>query len=899
MENLSLWSSDDGSEELKGNCFESQNESDAGAFQDLLQWSAAQDSINCSQGSQILSKGSQGSKSRSKQIGRQPLLLVQLSRIDQDDVRTQVRKKDRHYDVFVEPGGAFRVRPGMGAKQRLPELRKVPKELPAMTLPANDSFSSTMMPESSFPSPAKNETLEDHSNSMLAEASHEPLRAPDLLDLEWAAASYHSAEAYDSYMPGDITIKGPRDQAVSPSLSGVSTRPGTSNCGTNADGRFSQLSGRGSSAGQAATIRASSSRGPRTPTAEALWPKPEATAVSMEAPRLVTKPPQMNKGLPAYVLKVQAGKGTESETCKGTAQTHSECPPSFSRQQSADPSISSATSSKELTLDSLKGVRRASCMAHKNRRSSTASRGSVINISLRRASWSGDGVKSMRRTSMQTNLRRGSVLPMPSGKDQGKKIGKTRSSLISIEDTFELDHSGIQSKSNAMLHHVRMQLKDMGHTMVASMTKSFSRDVWDACSIPHPEVERAMEHAMVEAAKARAAEQASASVRGLLPGKSSGVEDQAGESEEVPEAAQEERHHFRDRCLIVPPEVTKEDERELQEEKALAWLARQTNWCVLDVEEVREKFQVHAPDGKVKVFGKGFEKLTKAIWPTATPEEVRMLNQQIVGVQRRSVCARRRFRNEDTTSRQNQGPAPTDKTEIRFSEFYLALVKWLSMMTAKSAVEEAQRREEKCGPSLVRYDQPKDVAHPPKRRLSGFGVGSGITIGSEADYSQQIAELKEIQIETGGVLDNPEQGGKKRASLQSLPSHESSSSSPSESDSDGSEVFDGNVSLSSGTRSKINRSPSPPSYSETTHKQETQIPSLPGTPLSQNVTPPASPKPISKWGLIRSKVFKSPAASPESGPSKGPVRVATHEREVLQRCLDGESDDEAKEEKAE
>merc|ERR1719456_1538880 len=106
--------------------------------------------------------------------------------------------------------------------------------------------------------------------------------------------------------------------------------------------------------------------------------------------------------------------------------------------------------------------------------------------------------------------------------------------------------------------------------MVQSMSRSFPREVWDDCSIPHPDDER-------EAGLAS--------------------------NTEVQE-------------MVVPRKVyikcepeTEASAEALMEERQMAALAKESGWSVLDVEEIRDYFLEHSTDGKVCLGSQTFEQL--------------------------------------------------------------------------------------------------------------------------------------------------------------------------------------------------------------------------------------------------------------------------------------------------
>lgn len=238
-----------------------------------------------------------------------------------------------------------------------------------------------------------------------------------------------------------------------------------------------------------------------------------------------------------------------------------------------------------------------------------------------------------------------------------KKVARLRKDTRT-EEVFEMTTNGMKAQPNAVNQRIKTQIRDLGSVMVKTMTQTYHRDVWDACEILHPDKEKERDRAAREAAKAQAAERAAEKIRGLKLIRDD--RDANDPKETGPDA---------DRQMIRAFTETQESLRQISEEKALAWLARQTNWSVLDVEEVHDIFIRYATYGTLVVGGPDFLKLIQEIYNGSTEEEVKLLTQQITGLRRRSVG----WRN------QNRKSVDADRSEVRFSEFYLALVKWLTV----------------------------------------------------------------------------------------------------------------------------------------------------------------------------------------------------------------------------
>merc|ERR1719387_124045 len=114
------------------------------------------------------------------------------------------------------------------------------------------------------------------------------------------------------------------------------------------------------------------------------------------------------------------------------------------------------------------------------------------------------------------------------------------------------------------------------------MLDSFPQEAWDACEIPHPEREREKALAAEEATKSQAAQDAIAQIKGIG-------------------TILQDKH--RGTTMTFQDGMDMDDDcNNIEEEQAIAWLARESGWSVLDVEEVREIFQLHAPvDGHLTI----------------------------------------------------------------------------------------------------------------------------------------------------------------------------------------------------------------------------------------------------------------------------------------------------------
>eukprot|EP00930_Biecheleria_cincta_P069714 TRINITY_DN57422_c0_g1_i1.p1 TRINITY_DN57422_c0_g1~~TRINITY_DN57422_c0_g1_i1.p1 ORF type:complete len:741 (-),score=141.99 TRINITY_DN57422_c0_g1_i1:910-3132(-) len=245
-------------------------------------------------------------------------------------------------------------------------------------------------------------------------------------------------------------------------------------------------------------------------------------------------------------------------------------------------------------------------------------------------------------------------------------------------EVFEMTNKGMKAQPNAMNQRIRNQIKDLGSTMVKTMTQTFSRDIWDACEVLHPEKELERARALAKLDELAEAERMAEKIKGLNFGFEADLEKDKVERIRIPRL-----------------EETEETRRQMQEERALAWLARQTGWSVLDVEEVREVFMKYSLNGTVTVGGMEFVNMVQEIYHDCSADDVKLLNQQIVGVRRRSIGWRHRSRFDHSQTQ--------DRSEVRFSEFYLALVKWLAIQQTRDVAKDESKLKKQNRISLSRY----------------------------------------------------------------------------------------------------------------------------------------------------------------------------------------------------
>jgi len=269
----------------------------------------------------------------------------------------------------------------------------------------------------------------------------------------------------------------------------------------------------------------------------------------------------------------------------------------------------------------------------------------------------------------------------PSGErcdSRASKVSARGSSKASYEDElyFERGAGGMKLHKIVPGQRVKGQMKDLGHTMVQSMMRSFPREVWAACEIPHPDMEREKVKAEVHAQPKRKAEQAAETIKSLEATLFASNPVAPGNAMRKPQS-------------IPYAEEKQACSRQLQDERSLMWLAKQSGWSILDVEEVRDIFQRHATDGVMNTSSTSFRSLLGDLYTEADADEVKALLNAITGVRRRSMAVvqsrRGGFGSMDVDA---------ERQEVKFSEFYLALVRWLDHQKSKKV-------HRRC--TLVRY----------------------------------------------------------------------------------------------------------------------------------------------------------------------------------------------------
>lgn len=294
---------------------------------------------------------------------------------------------------------------------------------------------------------------------------------------------------------------------------------------------------------------------------------------------------------------------------------------------------------------------------------------------------------------------------------------------IAIDGTYmEFSRGGLRPQHQTQQRRLKDQIQEIGQRMMHSMTTTYKADVWEACEIPHPEHEREKERLAQIVQKEIEAEKA--------------------------------KQQFRGRAFAAPrrsrasisqqPEKKEEVVSSLHQEKAIAWLAKQSGWSVLDVEEVHDIFARHAQNGSIQLHGPPFQLLLQDIFVGLSEDEMKGFFKEIRIVRRQTEQWRRRGKHMDYGG----DDLPEETKAVRFTEFYLALVAWLEshqmrlrgfagcLLTRFSLQEEAkgsQQREEEV-------DQYKGVAD----------VVSAVVRFQESERQERAMRLREgLLLEEG------------------------------------------------------------------------------------------------------------------------------------------------------
>mmetsp|Transcript_30609 Transcript_30609/g.70626 ORF Transcript_30609/g.70626 Transcript_30609/m.70626 type:complete len:655 (+) Transcript_30609:44-2008(+) len=288
-------------------------------------------------------------------------------------------------------------------------------------------------------------------------------------------------------------------------------------------------------------------------------------------------------------------------------------------------------------------------------------------------------------------LARASTMPSPEASiPQGKylrgltlpispSVSQRSSKALNFDDRSWLGAPGasssisnfekVRGKSPGFLNQ-RSQVREMTSTMVKTMTATFPRAVWTACGVLHPEEE--ME--AVKAAEAKVVEEQIEQIKGLVK---PALHKDPGRRTSDAQRAANRRTSFG--MVSIPQAAAAVPPADRLDEKVLAHLAKQTGWSVLDVEEVWDVFCSYAASGRIGVQAPEFLLLVQDLYDGVTDDEVMLLQQHITAVRKRNH-ARSRYMRRALTGIDN---ATEPRSDVRFSEFYVALVKWLDLQQSR------------------------------------------------------------------------------------------------------------------------------------------------------------------------------------------------------------------------
>lgn len=258
--------------------------------------------------------------------------------------------------------------------------------------------------------------------------------------------------------------------------------------------------------------------------------------------------------------------------------------------------------------------------------------------------------------------------------------GRRTCVLLDIEEVTKATSSYVQfgrgglrtPKNISPGFRVRGEVYHMGQLLLQSMTTTFESEVWDACEVAHPSQEREKEQqALLEARET--AKQKEIEKHRHLSMRNTGRDESKGQDAREDKLRQ-----------AIPYQAEREADAEtLHQEKIMAWLAKQVDWSVLDIEEVADIFRKHAVDGFVSVTWQAFAALLKDIFTTIRNEDVKLLLKDVKHVQRyfhrtpvRGVSHWRDTLPKGLDLKQDFG-LPTAHAPIKFPEFCVALVRWI------------------------------------------------------------------------------------------------------------------------------------------------------------------------------------------------------------------------------
>jgi len=370
--------------------------------------------------------------------------------------------------------------------------------------------------------------------------------------------------------------------------------------------------------------------------------------------------------------------------------------------------------------------------------------------SIEVATWPLDPTIESRMRPKQQGAEESKSQSLRPGKLKGVSLQFPSRSIDPRESAFMDDRSWFRASSSisnfdrprgksAGFLNQRSQVREMVSAMMKTMTTTFPRSVWDECGFVHPEEE--ME--MVRAAEAKVVEEQLGQLKGLVV-KMPAL--RKGRSQRKSDAQSNRRRSF---GIVSDPRTTPQPTEKL-DEKVLAHLAKQTGWSVLDVEEVWDVFCTYAVAGRISVQGPDFVSLVQDLYDGVTDDEVMLLQQHISAVRKRHHARSRFLRRGITGLGLDNLP---ERSDVRFSEFYVALVKWLDLQQSRAEARTettfADRAKQRCS-------------------LSRFADGAPIQARSDADTPSGFMNLdefrrlkKEVAESLTGPRNSPRGVGKK------------------------------------------------------------------------------------------------------------------------------------------
>mmetsp|Transcript_46823 Transcript_46823/g.111396 ORF Transcript_46823/g.111396 Transcript_46823/m.111396 type:complete len:475 (-) Transcript_46823:32-1456(-) len=198
----------------------------------------------------------------------------------------------------------------------------------------------------------------------------------------------------------------------------------------------------------------------------------------------------------------------------------------------------------------------------------------------------------------------------------------------------------------------KLQAKEIAQMMARSMEKSFGPEVWEACGLSHPDAEN---------------------LKGWAPSYAELAADRLHDNEAWKEVQTWDtlprRTQVQSTMESDPEDVLAAVHKDLE----TAQLARDTGWGVLDVEEVRDRFDHCAPEGVLQPMSAEHIALLSAICPGVSVSEVSAHNHEL------------------------KQPG----AEMEFADFFTALVRWLAVNSVKKAPGVASCTLRRCRDSIA------------------------------------------------------------------------------------------------------------------------------------------------------------------------------------------------------